>query len=100
MVRAVFPQRLRPSPVLAVGLLGAVMAFAAILPGLHANTWLFRDGRFYTNTAITLTERLSLEQTEFCASWYDGTLGWNRRDPSRKSCHARPRGRRHAFRKW
>jgi hypothetical protein len=78
MVRAVFPQRLRPSPVLAVGLLGAVMAFAAILPGLHANTWLFRDGRFYTNTAITLTERLSLEQTEFCASWYDGTLGWNR----------------------
>lgn len=78
MVRAVFPERLRPCPVLAVGLLGAVMAFAAILPNLHANTWLFRDGRFYTNTAITLTERLSLEQTEFCASWYDGTLGWNR----------------------
>lgn len=78
MVRAVFPERLRPSPVLAVGLLGAVMAFAAILPGLHANTWLFRDGRFYTNVAVTLTERLSLEQSEFCASWYDGRLGWNR----------------------
>lgn len=78
MVRAVFSERLRPSPVLAVGLLGAVMAFAAILPGLHANTWLFRDGRFYTNVAVTLTERLSLDQTEFCASWYDGTLGWNR----------------------
>jgi hypothetical protein len=78
MVRAVFSERLRPSPVLAVGLLGAVMAFAAILPGLHANTWLFRDGRFYTNVAVTLTEQLSLEQSEFCASWYDGTLGWNR----------------------
>jgi len=74
----VFPERLRPSPVLAVGLLGAVMAFAAILPGLHQNTWLFRDGRFYTNVAVTLTEHLSLEQSEFCASWYDGTLGWNR----------------------
>lgn len=78
MVRAVIPERLRPSPVLAVALLGAVMAFAAILPGLHANTWLFRDGRFYTNVAVTLTERLSLDQGEFCASWYDGSLGWNR----------------------
>ncbi len=73
-----FSERLRPSPVLAVGLLGALMAFAAILPGLHSNTWLFRDGRFYTNVAITLTEHVSLDQTEFCASWYDGTLGWNR----------------------
>ena len=78
IVRAVFPERLRPSPVLAVGILGAVVAFAAILPGLHANTWLFRDGRFYANVAVTLTERLSLEQSEFCASWYDGTLAWNR----------------------
>ncbi len=78
MVRAVIPERLRPSPALAVALLGAAMAFVAILPGLHANTWLFRDGRFYTNVAVTLTERLSLEQSEFCASWYDGTLGWNR----------------------
>lgn len=78
MVRAVFPERPRPSPVLAIGLLGALMAFTAILPGLHRNTWLFRDGRFYTNVAITLTEHLSLEQSEFCASWYDGTLGWNR----------------------
>lgn len=78
MVRAVFSERLRPSPVLAVGLLGALMAFTAILPNLHANTWLFRDGRFYTNVAVTLTERFSLDQGEFCASWYDGTLGWNR----------------------
>lgn len=78
MVRAVIPERLRPSPVLAVALLGAVMALSAILPGLHANTWLFRDGRFYTNVAVTITERLSLDQGEFCASWYDGSLGWNR----------------------
>jgi hypothetical protein len=74
----VFPERLRSAPSLAVGLLAAVMAFAAILPQLHQNTWLFRDGRFYTNTAITLTESFSLDQTEFCASWYTGQLGWNR----------------------
>ncbi len=73
-----FPERLRSSPSVAVGLLAAVMAFAAILPQLHQNTWLFRDGRFYTNTAITLTESFSLDQREFCASWYSGTLGWNR----------------------
>lgn len=78
MVRAVFPERLRSSPSIAVGLLAAVMAFAAILPQLRQNTWLFRDGRFYTNTAITLTESFSLDQREFCASWYTGQLGWNR----------------------
>lgn len=41
------------------------------------NTWINRDGRFYTNANVTLTESLSLDQGEFCASWYDGEQGWN-----------------------
>ncbi|HJL30040.1 MAG TPA: glycosyltransferase 87 family protein, partial [Polyangiaceae bacterium LLY-WYZ-15_(1-7)] len=42
------------------------------------NTWINRDGRFYTNCNVTLVEDLSLDQSEFCASWYDGEQGWNR----------------------
>ncbi len=55
-------------------LLTLLEVFARYVP----NTWINRDGRFYTNTNVTLTESLSLEQDEFCASWYDGEQGWNR----------------------
>ncbi len=41
-------------------------------------TWIQRDGRFYVNVNTTLVEHLSVDQGEFCASWYDGNLGWNR----------------------
>ncbi|MBX3246467.1 MAG: DUF2029 domain-containing protein [Myxococcales bacterium] len=55
-------------------LLTALELVARYLP----NTWINRDGRFYTNVNVTLTESLSFDQGEFCASWYDGQQGWNR----------------------
>lgn len=48
------------------------------MPQLHANTWIFRDGRFYVNVATTIVEDLTLDQHAFASSWYTGTLGWNR----------------------
>ncbi len=41
-------------------------------------TWIQRDGRFYVNVNTTLVERFSVDQGEFCASWYNGRYGWNR----------------------
>lgn len=68
-----------PSPRVAIGVGVIVLAaaVASVLPQLHANTWIFRDGRFYVNVATTITEHLTLDQHAFAASWYSGTLGWN-----------------------
>jgi len=73
---AVVSQRSRIA--LAIGLLAFVAAAASVSSQLMPNTWLFRDGRFYTNVTTTIAEDLSLEQHRFAASWYSGTLGWNR----------------------
>jgi hypothetical protein len=62
---------------LGVGIVGLVAAIASVMPQLQANTWIFRDGRFYVNVATTIVEDLTLDQHAFAASWYSGTLGWN-----------------------
>lgn len=63
---------------LAVGLCALVLTLAEVAVRYVPHTWIQRDGRFYTNVNVTLTERLSVDQSEFCASWYEGKLGWNR----------------------
>lgn len=63
---------------LAIALFAVLAAVASVSSQLTENTWLFRDGRFYVNVTTTLVEDLSLEQHRFAASWYSGTLGWNR----------------------
>ncbi|UJR79927.1 DUF2029 domain-containing protein [Sandaracinus amylolyticus] len=69
-----------PSPrvAIAIGVLALAAAVASVMPQLHANTWIFRDGRFYVNVATTIVEDLTLDQHAFASSWYTGTLGWNR----------------------
>jgi len=69
-----------PSPrvTIAIGVLALAAAVASVMPQLHANTWIFRDGRFYVNVATTIVEDLTLDQHAFASSWYTGTLGWNR----------------------
>ncbi len=64
----------------AVALALVVLALVAShVLGLFApNTWINRDGRFYTNVNVTIVEDLSFEQSDFAASWYNGELGWNR----------------------
>lgn len=68
---------------------GATLAIAIALAALALTvcdvatryvpeTWIQRDGRFYVNVNTTLVERLSVDQGEFAASWYEGNLGWNR----------------------
>ena len=59
-------------------LLVLLVAGAEIASRYAPHTWINRDGRFYTNTNVTLAESGSLDQDEFCASWYEGNLGWNR----------------------
>ena len=63
---------------LAVGLCALALTLAEVAVRYTPNTWIQRDGRFYTNVNTTLVEGLSLDQGEFCASWYDGKQGWNR----------------------
>ncbi len=55
-----------------------VLAMAEVGARYVPHTWIQRDGRFYTNVNVTLVERGSVDQGEFCASWYQGNLGWNR----------------------
>src|SRR5687768_2509780 len=68
-----------PSPrvAIAIGVIALAAAIASVMPQLHANTWIFRDGRFYVNVATTIVEDLTIEQHAFASSWYSGTLGWN-----------------------
>ncbi|HHH29493.1 MAG TPA: hypothetical protein ENK57_14260, partial [Polyangiaceae bacterium] len=61
----------------AVWLVITALAVAQAAVQYRPHTWIERDARFYTNTNITLVERGSLVQDEFCASWYEGQLGWN-----------------------
>ncbi len=46
------------------------------------NTWIKRDGRFYTNMNVTVVEDFGIEQSRFASSWYNGNLGWNRHLPA------------------
>lgn len=62
----------------AVAVLALVLILCECLALYAPSTWIRRDGRFYTNVNVTLVESGSLEQDEFCASWYEGRLGWNR----------------------
>jgi len=55
-----------------------VMVLAHVASLYLPNTWVNRDGRFYVNMNATLVEDLSLEQSRFAASWYEGNLGWSR----------------------
>lgn len=66
------------APALAVGILVLVLALLEVGARYVPHTWIQRDGRFYTNVNVTLVERASVDQGEFCASWYEGNLGWNR----------------------
>lgn len=61
---------------ISLGLLALLGACAFAWSSYVPHTFILRDGRFYTNTAATLTESLSLEQP-YARSWYGGTLGWN-----------------------
>lgn len=63
---------------LAVGICALVLTLAEVAPRYAPNTWIQRDGRFYVNVNTTLVEGASVDQGEFCASWYEGNLGWNR----------------------
>src|SRR5262249_34006523 len=64
-------------PTIAVGLACLAMAVMQVATQYSPRTWINRDGRFYTNVNVTLVEHLSFDQGEFCASWYQGQLGWN-----------------------
>lgn len=61
----------------AVGIVVLVLAACEVFGPYVASTWIQRDGRFYVNMGTTLVESGTLEQP-FAASWYNGTLGWNR----------------------
>lgn len=63
---------------LAVGIVALVIAIGEVAVRYTPETWIQRDGRFYVNVNTTIVEELSVEQDEFAASWYGGTLGWNR----------------------
>jgi len=67
---------------LAVALAVLAAAIAQVVTLYAPNTWINRDGRFYTNMNTTLAENGSLLQEDFAASWYDGSLGWNRSLPA------------------
>ncbi len=74
------PAGLQGAAVLALVIL--VFAAAEVAAWYMPNTWIKRDGRFYTNVNTTIVEDFSLDQHRFAASWYDGKLGWNHRlDP-------------------
>ena len=61
----------------AVGLVVLLLSACEVVGAYAPSTWIHRDGRFYVNMGTTLLESGSLEQP-FAASWYSGTLGWNR----------------------
>lgn len=63
---------------LAIAFAAVLAAVASVSVQLAPNTWMFRDGRFYANVTTTIAEDLTLDQHRFAASWYSGTLGWNR----------------------
>ncbi len=65
---------------IAIALALAALAFvsADVLSRYAPNTWINRDGRFYTNANVTIAEDFGLDQHRFAASWYTGKLGWNR----------------------
>src|SRR5690606_41039318 len=63
---------------LAIGLCALALTLAEVAVRYVPHTWIQRDGRFYTNVNTTLAEKLTLDQGEFCPSWYAGKLGWNR----------------------
>ena len=63
---------------LSIAIFAVLAAVASVSVQLAPNTWMFRDGRFYANVTTTIAEDLTLEQHRFAASWYSGTLGWNR----------------------
>lgn len=68
----------RPRVALAIAFFAFLAAVGSVAAQLAPNTWMFRDGRFYANVTTTIAEDLTLEQHRFAASWYSGTLGWNR----------------------
>jgi hypothetical protein len=72
------PPRAPTPSALAVFVLVLLLAALDVVARWEPNTWINRDGRFYTNVNATLVESASFEQSEFCASWYDGEQGWNR----------------------
>ena len=63
---------------IAVALAALALTATEVAARYRPETWIQRDGRFYVNVNTTLVEHLSVDQGEFCASWYDGNLGWNR----------------------
>lgn len=63
---------------IAVGLAALILTVGEVAARYVPHTWIQRDGRFYVNVNTTLVERASVDQGEFCASWYEGNLGWNR----------------------
>ncbi|MBN8612293.1 MAG: DUF2029 domain-containing protein [Deltaproteobacteria bacterium] len=63
---------------LSIAIFAVLAAVASVSVQLAPNTWMFRDGRFYANVTTTIAEDLTIEQHRFAASWYSGTLGWNR----------------------
>ena len=64
--------------VVALGLVVLLLAVVDAAVAYVPSTWIQRDGRFYTNTNVTLVERGSVDQSEWAASWYERDLGWNR----------------------
>ncbi|MCZ7677574.1 MAG: hypothetical protein M5U28_01870 [Sandaracinaceae bacterium] len=63
---------------IAVGLAALILTVGEVAARYVPHTWIQRDGRFYVNVNTTLVEGASVDQGEFCASWYEGNLGWNR----------------------
>ncbi len=80
---------------LAIGVLAVFLSIAEVASRYVPQTWIQRDGRFYTTVNVTLVEDLSVDQGEFCASWYSGTLGWNRNLDAAWSNVARGRNGEH-----
>jgi hypothetical protein len=65
----------------ALALLVLALAVFFVVIVYAPNTWINRDGRFYVNVNTTIVEDFSLRQDGFAASWYTGSLGWNRNLP-------------------
>jgi|GEM_PF-1634074 len=85
---------------IALALFALVLVATDVAAEFAPNTWLFRDGRFYTNVNENILDDGSLEDP-FAASWYDGNLGWNRNlsvDFSNLALGAR--GEHYHFRPW
>lgn len=85
---------------IALALFALVLVATDVAAQIQPNTWLFRDGRFYTNVNENILLEGSLEDP-FAASWYQGNLGWNRDltvDFSNLALGAR--GEHYHFRPW